>query len=345
MKRFQKGQFNMNDLKGQLEQMQKMGGMQGMMGMMPGMAKMQKQIDDAGFDDKVIKRQIALINSMTKKERANPELLQASRKKRIAAGAGQEVGRPQQAAQDAPPDGRRDEEDGQDGQEGPDARRPRRAAGQGRRHARRHGRGRHGRRKRWTPEGAWRHGDGGRAATLHDMGTGAHPAGLCPASAAAWATSRDWGRKTNSVTQALPPPASWRRDHGGRRSDVALGRTLPGSGPLSAGAGSHASARRPAGRLRVYARCRMIGVHIFAPLTCPVHSDKQSQCLARSPHLSEARNDPAPCGYPRAGDRAPPLPRASGVAISRCWNPSSAPTAPGISAAARTRTNATPGTS
>ena len=55
MKRFQKGQFNMNDLKGQLEQMMKMGGMQGMMGMMPGMAKMQKQLDDAGFDDTVIK--------------------------------------------------------------------------------------------------------------------------------------------------------------------------------------------------------------------------------------------------------------------------------------------------
>ena len=50
MKRFQKGQFNMNDLKGQLEQMLKMGGMQGMMGMMPGMAKMQKQLDQAGMD-------------------------------------------------------------------------------------------------------------------------------------------------------------------------------------------------------------------------------------------------------------------------------------------------------
>src|SRR6056297_507531 len=91
MKRFQKGQFNMNDLKGQLEQMMKMGGMQGMMGMMPGMAKMQKQLDDAGFDDTVIKRQIALIQSMTKKERANPQILQASRKKRIAKGAGQDV--------------------------------------------------------------------------------------------------------------------------------------------------------------------------------------------------------------------------------------------------------------
>ena len=91
MKRFQKGQFNMNDLKGQLEQMLKMGGMQGLMGMMPGMAKMQKQMDEAGLDDKMIRRQIALIDSMTKKERRNPELLQASRKKRVAAGAGQEV--------------------------------------------------------------------------------------------------------------------------------------------------------------------------------------------------------------------------------------------------------------
>jgi len=91
MKRFQKGQFNMNDLKMQLEQMQKMGGMEGMMGMMPGMGKMQKQMDAAGLDDSILKRQIALINSMTKRERANPGLLQASRKKRIAKGAGLEV--------------------------------------------------------------------------------------------------------------------------------------------------------------------------------------------------------------------------------------------------------------
>jgi len=91
MKRFQKGLFNMNDLKGQLEQMQKMGGMEGVMGMMPGMGKMAKQMDKAGMDDGILKRQVALINSMTKKERANPAVLQASRKKRIAAGAGLEV--------------------------------------------------------------------------------------------------------------------------------------------------------------------------------------------------------------------------------------------------------------
>ncbi|MCK0150384.1 signal recognition particle protein [Marivita sp. S6314] len=91
MKRFQKGQFNMNDLKMQLEQMMKMGGMEGMLAMMPGAAKMQKQMDGAGIDDRMLRQQIALIQSMTKKERANPALLQASRKKRIAKGAGMEV--------------------------------------------------------------------------------------------------------------------------------------------------------------------------------------------------------------------------------------------------------------
>ena len=91
MKRFQKGAFNMNDLKMQLEQMMKMGGMEGMMGMMPGMGKMKSQMDAAGMDDSILKRQVALINSMTKRERANPALLAASRKKRIAKGPGLEV--------------------------------------------------------------------------------------------------------------------------------------------------------------------------------------------------------------------------------------------------------------
>ncbi|AWB47498.1 signal recognition particle protein [Gemmobacter aquarius] len=90
-KRFAKGLFNMNDLKMQLEQMIKMGGMQGLMGMLPGMGKMQAAAAEAGIDDKMLKRQIALIQSMTKRERANPDLLQASRKKRIAAGAGMDV--------------------------------------------------------------------------------------------------------------------------------------------------------------------------------------------------------------------------------------------------------------
>jgi signal recognition particle subunit SRP54 len=91
MKRFQKGRFNMNDMKMQLDQMQKMGGMEGVMGMMPGMKKAAKQMQNAGVDEDVFKRQVALINSMTKTERANPQILQASRKKRIAKGAGLEV--------------------------------------------------------------------------------------------------------------------------------------------------------------------------------------------------------------------------------------------------------------
>ena len=91
MKRMAKGQFNMNDLRTQLDQMLKMGGMEGMMGMLPGMGKMAKQIEDSGFDDKILRQQIAMIQSMTKKERAAPQILQASRKKRIAAGSGMQV--------------------------------------------------------------------------------------------------------------------------------------------------------------------------------------------------------------------------------------------------------------
>ncbi len=90
-KRFAKGLFNMNDLKLQLEQMVKMGGMSAMMGMMPGMGGMAKKAEAAGINDRMLVRQIALIQSMTKKERANPDLLAASRKKRIAAGAGLDV--------------------------------------------------------------------------------------------------------------------------------------------------------------------------------------------------------------------------------------------------------------
>jgi len=91
MKRFRKGLFNMNDLKMQFEQMLKMGGMEGVMSMMPGMQKMGAGAGAAGLDDKAIRRQIALIQSMTRRERADPRILQASRKRRIAAGAGVEV--------------------------------------------------------------------------------------------------------------------------------------------------------------------------------------------------------------------------------------------------------------
>lgn len=90
-KRMMQGRFDFNDLKGQLEQMIKMGGLGGLMGMLPGVGKMQKQMEAAGMDDSILKRQIAIINSMTKGERKKPDLLAASRKKRIAKGAGVEV--------------------------------------------------------------------------------------------------------------------------------------------------------------------------------------------------------------------------------------------------------------
>lgn len=90
-RRLQKGLFNMNDLRQQLEAMQKMGGMGSLMAMMPGMKKLAAKAEAAGMDDKMVARQVALINSMTKKERANPKILQASRRKRIAAGAGLDV--------------------------------------------------------------------------------------------------------------------------------------------------------------------------------------------------------------------------------------------------------------
>ncbi|GGA60209.1 signal recognition particle protein [Nitratireductor aestuarii] len=87
-KKMQEGKFDLNDLAEQLRQMQRMGGLGGIMGMMPGMAKMKDQLAGAGMDDKVIARQIAIIQSMTPAERSNPDLLKHSRKQRIAAGSG-----------------------------------------------------------------------------------------------------------------------------------------------------------------------------------------------------------------------------------------------------------------
>ncbi len=94
--KMRKGVFDYNDLSDQLGQIEKLGGMGGIMGMLPGMAKMKDQIAAAGIDESMIKRQRAIISSMTKKERRNPHILnddprKASRKKRIAAGAGVQV--------------------------------------------------------------------------------------------------------------------------------------------------------------------------------------------------------------------------------------------------------------
>ena len=90
-KKMKKGVFDLDDLKNQLLQMKKMGGMGGLMGMMPGMGKMKKQLAGANVDEKMFDRQVAIIQSMTKKERTTPALLNASRRKRIAAGSGTSV--------------------------------------------------------------------------------------------------------------------------------------------------------------------------------------------------------------------------------------------------------------
>ncbi len=90
-RKLSKGQFDLDDLADQLRQMKKMGGMQGILGMLPGVAKVKKQIAEAGIDDKVFDRQVAIITSMTKLERRKPDILNASRKRRIAKGAGVEV--------------------------------------------------------------------------------------------------------------------------------------------------------------------------------------------------------------------------------------------------------------
>lgn len=87
--KMQKGNFDLNDMAAQLEQMMKMGGMSSLMGMIPGMGRMKDKINEAGLNDGMLKRQVAIIYSMTKKERRNPTLLNASRKRRVAAGCGQ----------------------------------------------------------------------------------------------------------------------------------------------------------------------------------------------------------------------------------------------------------------
>ena len=90
-KRLAKGRFDLADLRSQLEQMRKMGGMKGIMAKLPGVQKMQRQIAEANIDEKVIVRQCAIIDSMTKAERRDADLINASRKKRIAAGSGTSV--------------------------------------------------------------------------------------------------------------------------------------------------------------------------------------------------------------------------------------------------------------
>jgi len=90
-KKLEKGNFDLDDLAGQLRQLRRMGGMSSMLGMLPGIGKIKKQVDAANIDETIIKRQEAIISSMTKAERRNPNLLNGSRRRRIAAGSGTSV--------------------------------------------------------------------------------------------------------------------------------------------------------------------------------------------------------------------------------------------------------------
>jgi len=86
--KMRKGAFDLADLREQLTQMQHMGGMSGLMAMLPGVAKLKNQLAERNLDEKVLKRQMAIIDSMTPQERRNPDILKASRKRRIATGSG-----------------------------------------------------------------------------------------------------------------------------------------------------------------------------------------------------------------------------------------------------------------
>ena len=87
-KRMMKGQFDLEDYASQLKQIAKMGSISGILGMLPGVGKMKAQIEDANLDTSILKRQAAIIGSMTRMERKTPDLIKASRKRRIAAGSG-----------------------------------------------------------------------------------------------------------------------------------------------------------------------------------------------------------------------------------------------------------------
>ena len=86
--KMRKGTFDLADLREQLAQMQTMGGMSGLMAMLPGIAKLKNQLAERNLDETVLKRQMAIIDSMTPGERRNPDVLKASRKRRIAGGSG-----------------------------------------------------------------------------------------------------------------------------------------------------------------------------------------------------------------------------------------------------------------
>jgi signal recognition particle subunit SRP54 len=90
-RKMMKGSFTLEDYAAQLKQISKMGSISSILGMLPGMGAMKQKIEDANIDQTVFKRQAAIISSMTGKERRTPDIIKASRKKRIAAGSGTTV--------------------------------------------------------------------------------------------------------------------------------------------------------------------------------------------------------------------------------------------------------------
>ncbi len=86
-----KGSFDLNDMLSQMQQMKKLGSVGSIIGMLPGLSKFQAQIEESGVGDKLMQKQEAIILSMTKQERAHPDIIKASRKRRIAMGAGVDV--------------------------------------------------------------------------------------------------------------------------------------------------------------------------------------------------------------------------------------------------------------
>jgi len=88
---FKKGLFTLDDYLSQIRQMKKMGGMEGVMSLLPGVNKIKEQMKNASIDEKIISTNEAIILSMTKKEREEPKVINGSRKKRIAVGAGADV--------------------------------------------------------------------------------------------------------------------------------------------------------------------------------------------------------------------------------------------------------------
>jgi signal recognition particle subunit SRP54 len=89
--KLKKGQFDLDDYISQIKMIKKMGGLGSMMNFLPGISKLSDKIGDLSSGEKALVSQMAIVNSMTKKERKNPDILNASRKKRVATGSGTTV--------------------------------------------------------------------------------------------------------------------------------------------------------------------------------------------------------------------------------------------------------------